>query len=81
MTWEVIGTSLVGFEMFFIENIRSLVFDQNPRIPFPLLQLIRPKECQIGKLVSHNWADVFPYPISIVFRVYGFEGCPHVLPF
>lgn len=81
VTWEATDASFVRFDNFFAATIRKLVFDQNPRIPLPLLQLIRPVEYPSGKLVCHNWADIFPYPISTVFRVYGFQGSPHVLPF
>ena len=32
-------------------------------------------------MVSHNWGDIIPYPISFVIRVYDFLGRPHVLSF
>ena len=53
----------------------------NPRIPQALLELVRPKDHAKGILVSHNWGDIISYNVSIVIRVYGFLGKPHVLPF
>ena len=81
ITLEASRASYVHFDKFFASKLRGLLVQDNPRIPPLLLQIIMPKECPIGLLVSHNWVDIIPYSISTVIRVYGFQGCPHVLPF
>ena len=45
------------------------------------MDVIRPMDNPGGLKVSHNWGDVIPYPVSTVFRIYGFRGSPHVLPY
>ena len=59
----------------------DLIRGDSPRIPRPLLESIRPNDHAKGLLVRHNWRDIIPYPISTIFRVYGFLGKPHVLPY
>lgn len=29
----------------------------------------------------HNWGDIYLYPVSTIFRVYGFRGDPYLLPY
>ena len=81
MTWEVIDVSFVRFDRYFTSKIRLLFKGDSPIIPQPLLELIRPNDHAKTLLVSHNWGDIIPYPISTIFRVYGFLGKPHVLPY
>lgn len=45
------------------------------------MNLIRPMDNPNDLKVSNNWGDIIPCSISIVFRVYGFKGNPHVLPY
>lgn len=58
-----------------------MLVGDNPRIPQPLLELIRLKYHAKGLMVSHNCRDIIPYVVSTIFKVYGFLGKPHVLPF
>ena len=53
----------------------------NPRIPKALMDLIRPMDNPHNLKVSHNWGDIIPYSILSMFRIYGFKGAPHVLPY
>ena len=53
----------------------------NPQISKPLLELIKPNDHAKGLEVIHNWGDVIPYLISTIFRVYSFQGKPHVFPY
>ena len=45
------------------------------------MNLIRPMDNPHDLKVSHNWRDIIPYSISTVFKIYGFKGTPHVLPY
>ena len=72
ITFEASGASYVRFDKFFASKLRVLLVQDNPRILLLLLQLIRPKEYPTGLLVNHNWADIIPYSISTVIRVYNF---------
>lgn len=81
MTWEVIDVSFVKFDKYFASRLIMLLVGDNPRIPRPLLELIRPKDHAKGLMVSYNWGDIIPYAVSTIFRVYGFLGKPHVLPY
>ena len=45
------------------------------------MDLIRPMDKPHDLKVSHNWEDIIPYSVSIVFRIYGYKGTPHVLPY
>ena len=80
VTFEASWDNYVGFDKFFSSKLRALLVQDCPRIPI-LLQLLRPKEYPTRLIVRHNWVDIIPYSVSIFFRVYGFQGCPHVLPF
>lgn len=64
-----------------LTRLRILLVGDSPRIPQSLLELIRPKDHAKGFLVIHNWGDIIPYVVSVVFRVYGFLGKPHMLPY
>ena len=81
MSWEIIDTSFVRFDRYLASNMRTLLSPNNPQIPKVLMELIKPKEYATSLKVCHNWGDIIPYPISIVFKVYSFQGNPHVLPF
>ena len=81
MTWEVTNAIFVRFDRYFSSRLRMLLIGDSPRIPQPLLELIRPKDHAKGLMVSYNWGDIIPYVVSIVFRFYGFLGKPHVLPY
>ena len=80
MTWEVTNASFVRFDRYFSLKLRSLLFSDNLRIP-KLLDFIRPMEFTNGLKFSHNWAEIIPYPISIIFILYGYRGTPHPLPY
>ena len=45
------------------------------------MNLIRPMDSPHNLKVSHNWGDIIPYSVSTIFRIYGFKGSPHVLPY
>ena len=45
------------------------------------MNFIRPMDNPYDLNVSHNWADIIPYPISTIFRVYYFQWNPHVFPY
>jgi hypothetical protein len=81
MTWEVTNGSFVRFDRYFSSRLRLLLRGDSPRIPQPFLELIRPKDHAKGLLVNHNWGDIIPYVVSNIFRIYGFLGQPHVLPY
>ena len=81
MTWDAENASFVRFDRFFASKLRCLILRENPRIPKALMDVIRPMDNPGGLKVSHNWGDVIPYPVSTVFRIYGFRGSPHVLPY
>lgn len=69
------------FDRCFASKVRILLFVENSRIPKALLEFPRPKEFAEGIKIVHNWGDMYLYPISIVFRVYGFRGTPYLLPY
>lgn len=79
MTWDAEEASFV--RLYFASRLRSLLLKDNPRIPKVLLDFIRTMDIPGSLKVSHNWVDIIPYPISTMFRVYGFQGTPHVLPY
>ena len=81
MTWEVTDASLVRFDRYFSSRLIMLLIRDSHRIEQPLLELITPKDHAKWLMVSHNWGDIIPYAVSIIFRVYGFLGKPHVLPY
>ena len=72
VTFEASRASYVHFDNFFASKLRALLVQDYPRIHTLLLQLLRPKEYPTRLIVSHNWVDIIPYFVSIVFRVYGF---------
>ena len=74
MTWEARDASYVRFERYFASRIRLLLREDSPRIPQPLLELIKRKDYAKGLLVSHTWRDIIQYNVSMVIRVYGFLG-------
>ena len=45
------------------------------------MSLIRPMDNPSDLKVSHNWGDIIPYSISTIFRIYGFKGSLHMLPY
>ena len=77
----VTDVRFVRFDRYFSSRLKILLVGDSPRIPQSLLELIRPKDHAKGLKVSHNWEDIIPYVVSIVFRVYGFLGRPHVLSY
>lgn len=81
MTWDAKEANFVIFDRYFASRLRSLRLRDNPRIPKALMDFIRPMDNPSGLKVSHNWADIIPYLVSTIFRVYGFQGTPHVLPY
>jgi hypothetical protein len=81
MTWDVEKTGLLRFDRYFASRLRCLILRDNPRIPKALMDFIKPMDNPSNLKVSHNWADIIPYPILTVFRVYSFQGTPHVLPY
>lgn len=72
MTRDVEKASFVRFDQFFASKLRSLLFRDNPRILRELIYFIRPMDNPSGLKESHNWADIIPYPISAIIRVYIF---------
>ena len=81
MTREAKNASYVRFDRYVSSKLRLIFRGDSLRIPQSLLELIRPNDHAKGLLVSQNWGDIIPYNVSIVIRVYGFLGKPHVLPF
>ena len=81
MTWHAENASFVKFDRYFASKLRCLMLKENPRISKALMNIIRPMDNPSGLKVSHNWGDVIPYPVSTIFRIYGFRGSPHVLPY
>ena len=81
MTREVENASFVRFDRYFSSKLRCLLFKYNPRIPKALMHLVRPMDEPHNMKVSHNWGDIIPYSVSIVIRIYGYKGTPHVLPY
>ena len=81
MTWDANKASFVRFDRNFASKLRSLILSENPRIPKVLMSLIRPMDNPHNLKVSHNWGDIIPYSVSTIFRIYGYKGTPHVLPY
>ena len=81
MTWDVEKASFIRFDKYFASKIRCLILRDNPRIPKALVDFIRPIDNLSSLKVSDNWEDIIPYSISNIFRVYGFQGTPHVFPY
>lgn len=81
MSWDREDANFVRFDKYFASKMSALLALDNPRIPKALLELIRPKEFSIGLKVSHNWGDIVPYPVSTIFKVYGFLRTHHVLTY
>lgn len=69
------------FDRYFASRLRILLCQENPKIPKALLEFIGPKEFVEGIKIVHNWGDIILYPVSTVFRVYGFKGTPYLLPY
>ena len=68
------------FDRYFVSRLKSLLLKDNLRIPKALLDFIKPMDNPRSLKASHNWAYFIPYLVSTNFRVYGFQGTPHVLP-
>ena len=81
MTWDVEEAIFGRFDRYFASKLRCLILKDNPKIPKALLHFIRPMDNPSSLKVSHNWADIIPYPVSTIFRVYDFQGTPHVFPY
>lgn len=81
MTWDAENANFVRFDRYFTSKLRCLMLRDNPRIPKALMDLIRPMDNPSCLKVLYNWGDVIPYHISTIFRIYGFKGGPHVLPY
>jgi hypothetical protein len=81
MIWDAEEAIFVRFDIYFASRLRRLLLKDNPKIPKALLDFIRPLDKPNNLKVSHNWIDIIPYLVSIVFRVYGFQGTPYVLPY
>ena len=69
------------FDRYFASRLRSLLLKDNPMIPKALIDFIKPMDNPTGLKVFHNWADIIPYLVSTISRVYGFQGTSHVLPY
>ena len=81
MTWDAKNASFFRFDRYFASKLRCLILSDNPRIPKELMSLIRPMDNHANLKFSHNCRDIIPYSVSTSFRIYGFKGSPHVLPF
>lgn len=81
MTWEVTDASFIHLNMYFSSKMRIFLTRDNLQIHQPLLELIRPKDHAKGLKFSHNQEEIIPYSISTIFKVYDFQGKPHVFPY
>lgn len=81
LSWDREDASYLKFDKCFVSKIRTLICSENPRVPKVLLEFIRPKEFAENIKIVHNWGDIYLYPISTIFRVYGFKGTPFLLPY
>ena len=75
------GASFVRFDKFFSTKLKALLVENCPSITTLFFNLLRNLEYPIGLLLCQNWADIFPYLFSTIFKVYGFQGSPHVFPY
>lgn len=50
------------------------------RAPKIFKSLLRPALLPEGKILDHNWGDIFSFPIVSLMRVYGCPQPPHILP-
>lgn len=81
MSWDREDASYLKFDRCFASKLRILLCQENPRIPKVLLEFIRLKEFAKSIKIVHNWGDIILYPISTIFRVYGFSGTQYFLPY
>lgn len=81
MSWDRQEDIFVRFDNIFSSKLRQRLMVNPSRIPKELHDFVRPKERLPLLRIEQNWGDFIPYPISIVIRIYGFSGQPHVLPF
>lgn len=81
MTWDTEEASFVRFDRYYASRLRRLLLKDDPTIPKVLLDFFMSMENPSNLEVSYNLEDIIPYLVSIVFRVYGFQGTPHVLPY
>lgn len=81
MNSDAKNASFVRFDRYFASRLRCLLLRDNPKVPRALINLIRPMDNPTSLKLSHKWGDVIPYSISTIFRVYGFQGTPHVMPY
>lgn len=81
LSWDREDASYLKFDRFFASRLRILLCQENPRIPKALLEFIRPNEFAENIKIVHNWGGIILYPVSTIFRVYGFRGTPYLLPY
>ena len=81
MKWDADNTSFVRFHRHFTSKLRCLILSDNPRISKALMDLIRTMDNPHDLKVSHNWGDIIPYFVSIMFKIYGFKGIRHLFPY
>lgn len=81
LSWDGEDVSFLKFDKYFASKIRTLLCLEKPRTPKIILEFIRPKEFAENIKIVHNWGDIYLYPVSIVFRVFGFRGTPFLLPY
>lgn len=79
LSWDREDTSYLKLDRFFTSRLRILMCPQNPRIPKALLEFLRPKEFAEDIKIVHNWGDIYLYPVSTMFKVFGFRGTPYLL--
>ena len=54
MASEARGASYVVFDRVFVSRLKILLKGDSPRIPYALLELVKPKDHAKGFLVIHN---------------------------
>lgn len=81
MSQDRVDENFLQFDRYFASKMIEFLSPNNPIIPKVLLDLIRPKEFLTYLTLVHNFGDIIPYLVSIVFRVNGFQGTPHMLSY
>lgn len=81
LSWDRKDANYLKFDKCFASKIIIILCSENPRVPKALLDFFRPKEFAKEIKIVHNLGDIYLYPISTVFRVYGFRGTPFLLPY
>lgn len=80
--WDNMCTKcdFVVFRDYFVVRLIATLGYSTPRLPKSLMSVMSPMQYKRNQGYTHNYADWFLMPHNTIFRVYGCNQLPHILP-